>query len=335
MTVVTIAVATKTEGEYIYLVYTSISMKKKITIVIPCHNEEKNIPPLYEEIVSIMPEKYVFDVIFVDDGSRDLTREVIRALASKHKNITGIFLHRQSGHQAALKAGISAAKGEAVITMDADFQHPPETILTFLEKWEEGCDLVIAQKKEDPTSSPFMKIKRAIGYRIWDLVSDGRVPPRVSDFRLMGSSVVLFINQSKEHELFLRGLVTLAARKTAVVPYSVGSRVHGKSSYTTKMFVQLFMNGFVSFSIKPLRIGWMAGVVLFIGSGFYVTVDILSAIISHRPIIEGWTTIVALLFAMNSAILIYLGIIAEYIGIIFKEVKARPQYIIDEIVTSS
>jgi dolichol-phosphate mannosyltransferase len=309
-------------------------MNRKISIVIPCHNEADNIVPLYDAIESVIPKNYRYEVILVDDGSRDLTREIIRALATRHNNITGIFFHRQSGHQAALKAGILAATGDAVITMDGDFQHPPETIATFIEKWEAGADLVIAQKREDPSSSVVMKVKRAIGYRIWDIVSDGRVPPRVSDFRLMDKAVVAFVNQSKEHELFLRGLVTLAARKTVMVPYSVGSRLHGRSSYNTKMFVHLFMNGFVSFSIKPLRVGWMAGIVVFLLSGAYIVFDITVAILTHRAIIEGWTTIVALLFAMNSAILIYLGIIAEYVGIIFKEVKSRPQYIIDEQISS-
>ncbi len=304
--------------------------KKLISIVLPCLNEAKNIPLLIPELIAAIPPKYTYEIIFVDDGSNDNSYEVLTAIGKTNPHIKAVFLYRRFGHQAALKAGIDVASGDAVITMDSDFQHPPEMITEMIEYWEEGYDLIRAKKRTDKSVSISLKIKRSIGYFMWRIITGGVLPPGVSDFRLADKKVADYIRKTHEQELFLRGLFSLGAKKIKTVPYTVQNRKFGNSKYTPKMFVNMFVNGFISFSIKPLRLGWICGLVLTAISGLYLCVDIVTALLSNRPIIEGFTTIVALILCFSGFMLFYMGIIAEYIGIIFKEVKRRPLYMVDE-----
>lgn len=304
--------------------------KKLISVVLPCLNESKNIPLLVPELIQSIPPKYDYEIIFVDDGSTDDSYEVLNILGKSNPRIKAIFLYRRFGHQAALKAGIDAANGDAVITMDSDFQHPPSVVTEMISYWEEGYDLIRAKKRKDDSVSLSLKIRRGFGYFIWNAVTGGVIPPGVSDFRLADKKVADYLRKTHEQELFLRGLFSLGAKKIKTIPYSVQNRKFGRSKYTPKMFVNMFVNGFISFSIKPLRLGWICGLILTGLSGLYLCVDIITALIANRPIIEGFTTIVALILLFSGFMLFYMGIIAEYIGIIFKEVKRRPLYMVDE-----
>lgn len=305
-------------------------MTKLISVVLPCRNEAKNLPLLIPEIISNIPKKYNYEIVCVNDASDDDTLTVIKKLASKIKNIKGISFHKRFFHQAALVAGIKVAKGDAVITMDADFQHPPKLITQFIKFWEQGYDLIQGQKKSDESSNGALNIQRSLGYLIWTKISDGIIIPGVSDFRLMSKSVVAYVKKSKESEIFLRGIVNLGANKPLIIPYEVAARKSGKSNYNKKMFFNMFINGFISFSVKPLRFAWIIGLIVSVLSTAYIISDMILATIAGRSIIEGWKTIVALLLVLNGFIIFYLGILGEYLGVVFKEVKRRPRYIIDE-----
>ncbi len=303
---------------------------KAISVILPCFNESKNLSPLTKLIIKKIPTKYKYEIIIVDDGSSDNSVASIRELCSKNKKIKGVLFHRNFGQQAALKAGVDNSRGDAVITMDSDFQHPPEIIPIFIKRWEEGFDLVLGRKIDDKTASIFHKLMRQIGYKLWDVLTNNIIPPYVSEFRLMDKSVASYIKSVDEKEPFLRGLVSLFAKKQAIVPYKVGSRIHGKSNYSTRTLVITFLNGVISFSATPLRIGWIIGLVISICSGVYIFLDTAIAILSNRPIVEGWETIVSLNIMFGGFNILYLGIIAEYIGAIFREIKNRPLYQIHE-----
>lgn len=301
-------------------------MSRLISVVLPCHNEEKNITPLLTEIKKSIPRGYNYEIVFVDDGSTDSTRFVIEKLAKKDKKVRGIILHRNFGHQWALYAGIVKARGEAVITMDADFQHPPQAISKMVNGWMEGHD-VIQMQKSDAESS---KTTRSLAYKVWKWVSGGILIPGASDFRLIDRKVVDYLSYSEEREIFLRGITQIAASNPLVIKYKVGKRKFGKSSYTHKMFLNMFINGFISFSTFPIRIASIFGLILAFCSAAFLLTDILRAFITGRSIIQGYITIVLLILILNGFIIFYMGILGEYLGVIFREVKKRPKYIVEK-----
>lgn len=303
---------------------------KKISIILPCLNESQNLPLLIPEIVKNIPQKYDYEIICVDDGSNDGTDRFIENITQINKRVKGIIFHRRFGHQSALRAGINQSKGDVVITMDSDFQHPPELLPQLIKMWEKGFDLVLPQKKEDYTKNVLYKLNRQIVYQLWTWVSDSVLIPGVSDFRLMDKKVAEFISNSSESEIFLRGLINLAAKKSIIIPYKVKSRRFGKSSYSLRSLINFFINGFISFSTKPLRIASLFGLLIAAVATIFLFVDILHSIILGRGIIPGWLTLVVLVLVLNGFIIFYMGILGEYIGVIFKEVKKRPSYLIQK-----
>lgn len=307
-------------------------MSKLISIVIPCHNEEKNIAPLAKELVKVIPKKYRYEIIFVDDGSKDKTYIEIFKLGRKNKHVKGISLHRNFGHQAALVAGTHYSKGNAIIMMDADFQHPPALLPKIINLWESGHDLIQMQKAQEKTTNAIKKIIRAFGYKTWQFVSGGVLIPGVSDFRLMDRQLVKYLLDSQEREIFLRGLTNLAANNSITIPYNVGKRKFGKSSYTVKMFINMFVNGFISFSTFPLRIASTIGLIMTVVSTTLLLGDVLLALITQRRIIQGFLTLVFLMIILNGFIIFYMGVLGEYLGVIFREVKKRPMYLIGKMI---
>jgi len=304
----------------------------KISVVLPCRNESENLPSLIPEIIRNIPSKFAYEIICIDDGSTDGTGEVIKILAKKNKNIKGIIFYKNFGHQQSLRAGIEKSSGDAIIMMDADFQHPPGKIREFIKLWEKGFDLVQARKVKDQTSSLIMKIQRLFGYRIWKFVTNDTISPGISDFRLVSKEIREHIISSHENELFLRGLVGLVANNSIIIDYVVGKRKYGKSSYTLKMFLDMFINGFISFSVTPLRFATVLGLIIFLGVGAFIIIDIVRALITGEKIVKGYITLSMLTLGVNSILMIYLGILGEYIGVIFKEVKKRPHFIIKDTI---
>ena len=305
---------------------------KKISIIIPTFNESKNIPLIVPAVIKNIPKKYDYEIIFIDDNSPDGTFQAIREAGVKNRRIKGICMYKRFGLQPSLLAGIKKASGDAIITMDADFQHPPEMIPKLISLWEKGFDLVQPQKQEDKSFNPLLKSARRVAYRVWENISNGTLIPGVSDFRLMDRKVAEFIATSGETEIFLRGLVNMGANNPLIIPYKVGNRKFGKSKFRLRQLLNIFIIGFISFSPKPLRLAASFGLLIAISTSIFLVVDILHAIITDRTIIPGWETLVFLLLILNGFIIFYLGILGEYIGIIFKEVKRRPPYIVGKEV---
>jgi len=303
---------------------------KKVSIILPCLNEAGNLPLLVPEVIKNIPPKYNYEIICIDDGSTDSTPQVIKTLSKKDKHIKGIILHRRFGHEAAVWAGIEKASGDAIIYMDSDFQHPPVMIPKIIDLWEKGHDLIQLQKRDDQNASGIFRFFRQCGYWVWKFISDGVLIPGVSDFRLLDKKLKGYLISSQESEIFIRGIVGLAAKNPAILSYKVGKRRFGKSSYTMKMFINMFINGFISFSIKPIRLATIFGLLIAILTSLFLIFDIATALIAQRRMLEGWMTIIFLILILNGFIIFYLGILGEYIGIIFKEVKKRPKFIIDK-----
>ena len=305
---------------------------KKISVVIPTFNESENIALLTPAIIKNIPKKYNYEIIYVDDNSPDGTFETIKILGRKNKNIKGICMYRRFGLQPSFMAGMQQAKGDAIIIMDADFQHPPELIPELISLWEKGHDLVRPKKQEDQSFNPVLRSVRQVAYRAWENISDGTLISGVSDFSLMDRKVREFIISSGETEMFLRGLVSMAANNPILIPYKVGKRKYGKSSFSMNKLLNIFILGFISYSPKPLRLASLFGLTLAILTTIFLLIDFTYSIGFGIKIIPGYATIVLLVLILNGFTIFYLGIIGEYIGVIFKEVKNRPHYIIRKSV---
>lgn len=306
-------------------------MKTKISVVLPCHNEARNLPLLIPEIIKYIPKNYDYEIICVDDGSVDETANVIKLISNKNKKIKGILFHRNFGHQNALLAGIKKSSGSAIITMDADFQHPPKLLTKIIKKWENGHDMVQLIKNTQKGRG-LTEYARKIGYLFWKWVSQNTIHPGASDFRLIDKKTLEYIINSSEREIFLRGIVHLAAKNPYNIKYNVAKRKFGTSSYNFKMFLNMFINGFISFSTFPLRLGSIVGFIITSISVVILGGDVLFSLISGQRIIQGYVTIIFLMLILNGFLIFYLGILGEYIGVIFREVKNRPNYIIDELI---
>ena len=300
------------------------------SFVIPAFNEEENIEPLYKRLLSLMEnEKRKFEIIFVDDGSRDTTSEKVKLLIEKDKKVKLITLSRNFGHQSALTAGLNYAKGDAIISMDCDLQDPPEIILQMIEKWKSGIDIVYARRLNYRKDNWLKKISSRFYYKILNKISDIKIPLNVGDFRLISKAVLDEINQMGEKSRYLRGMVAWTGFKHDFVDYDRPDRELGKSGYSFKKLVALGMNGFLDFSFLPLRVGFILGMFTIIIGMLLLAYQIWDSIVNHAYYhLYKWLAVATFIFMGFMFMLMW--IIGEYIGKIYNEVRSRPIYIIKE-----
>jgi len=295
----------------------------RLSIVIPCYNEAENVPELYRQL-SGTAEKIAGEVefVFVDDGSRDGTLDLLKALAHEDLRVRVLSLSRNFGHQAALSAGIDTATGQAVVVMDADLQHPPELIPAFVEQWEAGYELVYAYRSQ---------VRPRLGYRVINWLMKIRIPPESADFRLMDRRVVEAFRRMPERTRFIRGMLSWLGFKQIGVAYSDRQRRGGQRAYTIGQTARMALHAVLSFSSLPLRAASLLGFCTLL-LGLVYAAYILYAFQAGWPIERGWTGLMMAILILGGVQLICLGIIAEYIGRIFEEVKQRPLYVIREYV---
>jgi glycosyltransferase involved in cell wall biosynthesis len=303
---------------------------KKISIIIPAHNEEGNISLIYQRIRNVFSklEHYTFEIIFVNDGSRDSTQSVLEQYSRNFDNVKFIEFSRNFGHQPAVKAGMDHADGNAVISMDADLQHPPELIPELIQKWEEGFDVVLTNRKYPKEISYFKKKTSEMFYRFLSRISDVDLKSGGgSDFRLLDSGVVQEFRNFTEDDLFLRGLTSWMGFRQTSVNFLAGERVSGESSYNIKKMMKFAFTGITAFSVKPLYLaaylGFMFSAFSVVGYGIYVIYSFLA-----ETEISGWASLIMTIVFFGGLQLIILGIFGIYLGKIFKQVKERPNYII-------
>lgn len=299
-----------------------------ISIVLPAFEEEQNIQPLCHEIIAHLGGSSGFEVIFVDDGSRDKTYERIEELSSSDKRVKGIRLSRNFGHQTALLAGLNEAAGDVIIMMDADGQHPPSMIPRLIEKLEEGFDVVNTTRIDAKGTGLFKRISSKWFYRVFNLLSDTRIEPASADFRCMNRKALDAFLTIEEHGRFTRGLVSWMGFRQAHMPYQAENRIGGKSKYSLRRMRLFAFDGVTSFSTKPLRISMILGLLTILGGFVYMIYAVVMYLQGHTN--PGWTSLLITVLLIGGIQLFSIGILGEYLARIFHEAKRRPHYFIEK-----
>jgi polyisoprenyl-phosphate glycosyltransferase len=299
-----------------------------ISIVIPIWNEESVIPELYRRIVAIMESSgESWELVCVNDGSRDRSRELLVDLHRQDERVKVIDLSRNFGHQVAITAGADFASGDAVIVMDADLQDPPEVVLRMIEKWREGYEVVYAVRKKREGETRFKLWTASLFYRLLRRITDINIPLDTGDFRLMDRRVVYAMRALREQHRFMRGLSSWVGFRQIGIEYERAERYAGETKYSLGRMVRLALSAITSFSYLPLQLATFVGFSL---AGISLIGIILTVILRLSGIsaLEGQaTTLVSVLF-LGGVQLIFLGIIGEYLGRIYDEVKHRPLYLV-------
>lgn len=308
---------------------------KKISFVVPVFNEEENIREFHRRLTQVMaPLPYDYEILFIDDGSKDRTSQLIRELSEKDPHVQGYVFARNFGHQLALTCGLDQSTGNAVISMDGDLQHPPEMVPELLKKWEEGYEIVQTVRKATEDATWFKNITSRLYYKLINSMSEVRVTPGGSDFRLMDRKAVDALNRFRERARFIRGMVNNLGFRYTTLEFVAPPRFAGHSKFSLRKMLRFALDGITAFSRVPLRlalyVGCIAGLgsILLIGHVIYVKYIIQDAV-------PGWTTLAAAEFFLGGVELIGIGIVGEYVGRIFDEVKQRPLYIIREHIVKS
>ena len=300
---------------------------KSVSIVVPVYNEEDNIEHFAESVGNVMGAmEYQYEILFVDDGSRDRSREILLCLERENPHVKAIFLARNSGHQIALTCGLDHADSDAVVTMDGDMQHPPELIPVLLEKWEAGYEVVQTIRQTTEGVSFFKRWTSKYYYKLLNLLSDVPIQPGGSDFRLMDRRVVLAFRKYREHARFIRGMVGAMGFRQIQMEFVAPPRFAGVSKFSLRKMSRFAMDGILAYSSVPLRwafyMGLLSGLcsILLLIHVFYETLN--------GNAVAGWATITVCILFFGGVQMVFLGIIGEYIGRIFEEVKGRPLYLV-------
>jgi len=309
---------------------------KTLTIVCPAYNEAEGIEQFFSALIKKLETitAYSVDVLFVVDGGEDNTFEILSKIAKKDSRVSVVKFSRNFGHQAALLAGIERAIGDVVITMDSDLQHPPEVISSLLDAYENGNDIVYTTRVREKIN-PLRKIAGSLFYWFMSVISDVSINANSSDFRLLSRKAINVLKEHiKERDVFLRGMTHWIGFESTTITFTPNRRVAGVSGYSFTKLVRLAISGAVSFSKKPLRAAIVAGVLSAL-LGFIFTLNTVFEYFVYGTLPPGWATVVILLSVFGSIQLLFLGILGEYIGVIFDEVKNRPRYVLDEEVYGS
>lgn len=304
---------------------------KKVTILIPSYNEEESIPLLYVELRKVIEtlSQYEWEILFVNDGSKDQTLEVIKVLRAKDERVNYIDLSRNFGKENAMLAGFDYATGDCMIIMDADLQHPPHIISDMLGKWEEGFDDVYAKRLTRGREPWIRKKMSLLFYKILQKSSRIEMLPNVGDFRLLDRKCIDALKQLRESERYTKGLFCWIGFKKTHVEFQQQERVAGNSSWNFINLLGLGIEGIVSFSTAPLRISTILGFAVSILAVIYMIYIIIKVVIWGEPV-AGYPTILSCILFLGGVQLLCLGIIGEYIARIFNESKNRPIYMVRE-----
>jgi len=303
-----------------------------LSVVIPVYNEENNIDPLLKRLLPVV-KNYNFEIIFISDGSKDKTDEVIKSKAKKDPSIKFVSFLRNFGHQKALTCGYNFAKGDCVITIDADLQDPPEVIGQMVKKWQNGAKIVYAKREKRDVDNFIKKLTAFLFYKFINFLSDTPIPTDVGDYRLIDREIVNFLNNLPEKSRFLRGLVAWGGHPASYVYFKREKRYAGVTHYTFSKMLNFALEGITSFSVKPLRLSIYKG---FFASFFSVIViatkSVQHFILNQGDWLPGWASLFFSIVFLGGVQLITIGLIGEYVGKIYQEIQNRPQYLIKEKV---
>ena len=302
---------------------------KKISVLIPCHNEEKSLPLLYPELVKLMDStpNYQWELMFVNDGSTDGTLEHLRQLRQQDQRVNFVDLSRNFGKEAAMLAGFDYVTGDCMVIIDADLQDPPELIPEMIKWWEQGYEDVYAKRKTRGRESWLRKRLSLMFYRLLQSSSRFDVLQNVGDFRLLDRSCINALRQMRESERYTKGMYSWIGFKKKEIEFDRGDRVAGSSSWSFRQLFSLAIDGITSFTSLPLRISTVVGFIVSMLAFIYMIYVFIKALIWGDPV-QGYPSLVILLLFLGGIQLLSLGIIGEYIGRIYNETKNRPDYIV-------
>lgn len=311
-------------------------MKKLVSLVAPFYNESGNVAEFFSRVAAVAAAlpAYDFEVIAVNDGSRDNTWNELREAHATYPRVQIIDLSRNFGKEAALTAGLDRAMGDAVVPIDSDLQHPPELIGDMLAQWEKGAEVVLAQRTDRVTDGRLQKITAVQFYRFHNKISNIKVPSNVGDFRLMDKAVVTALRQLPENHRFMKGLFAWVGFRTVTIPYDHGPRGAGTSSFNFWKLWNLALEGITSFSTAPLRVWTYVGLGASAFALLYTVLIIIKTLVLGRDV-PGYASLIASITFLGGIQLIGIGVLGEYIGRIYHEVKRRPVYLVRETHGSS
>lgn len=307
-------------------------MKPVYSIIIPVYNEEAVIRETYRRLTIVMEKTCeTYELIFVNDGSRDTSAHIIHELYLGDNRIKLLNFARNFGHQPAITAGMDYASGKAVIIIDADLQDPPEVILQMIEKWKEGWDVVYGKRQKRKGETIFKKVSAKLYYRFLTSMTNVDIPVDVGDFRLIDSKVCDALKTLPERNRFVRGLVSWVGFRQTAVEYIREERFAGSTKYPLKKMIRFALDGITSFSYKPLRLATSLGCLISMLSFIYLVIVFYQRIFTDTTI-TGWSSTIAVILFSQGIVMMMQGLMGEYIGRIFEEIKNRPIYILQEVV---
>lgn len=308
----------------------NVPTRPQLSIVVPAFNEETNLPKLHQALVEVLaPLAIDFEIIFVDDGSSDGTWARIAALHAGSPSVCGVRLSRNFGHQHALLAGLRHARGDGVISMDADLQHPPQMVPRLIDEWRKGFRIVKTVRVEAVDYGLVKKLTSRAFYRIFGFLSGVPLAEGMADFRLLDRQVVDEIMRFPEQDLFLRGVVEWIGFPATSLEYVAQPRFSGQTKYSFRKMLRFAWQGIRSFSLQPLRIGISIGAIASIASFLGVAYAIYGKIVEGHAV-PGWTSSLALTSLLFGVLFFYLAILGEYIGTVVVEARRRPRFIVSD-----
>ena len=304
---------------------------KKITLLIPCYNEESSLPALYEALVNLMNgnHNYDWDVILIDDGSKDNTTNIIKELRKKDVRIGYIELSRNFGKESAMLAGFDNADGDCVIIMDADLQHPPSVIPEMIKKWEDGFQDVYGKRLSRGRESWLRKVFSLIFYKFLQKTVRYDILPNVGDFRLLDRKCINELKRLRETERYTKGMFAWIGFKKASVEFHTQNRKAGNSHMSYRSLISLAVDGIMAFTVAPLKLSILFGLLVSFAAFIFMIYVVLNTLVYGDPV-AGYPTLITVILFLGGVQLLSLGIIGEYLGKIFIESKGRPAYIIEE-----
>ena len=304
---------------------------KTITILIPCYNEEASLPRLFEALEELMSheKQYFWEVLFINDGSKDRTLDIIKQLHQRDSRFGYISLSRNFGKERAMLAGFDHAQGDCMVIMDADLQHPPTAIPAMLKEWENGYEDVYAKRTTRGKESWLRKTMTMFYYRMLQKMSDIEILPNVGDFRLLDRKCIEALRQLRETQRYTKGMYCWIGFKKKEILFEQGDRQEGQSSFNFRRLLKLSIEGITSYTTSPLRISTMLGLLASLLAFVYMCYILIDTLIFGEPV-RGYPTIMVTVLFLGGAQLLSLGILGEYLGRIFHESKHRPVYITSE-----
>ncbi|HPH96194.1 MAG TPA: glycosyltransferase family 2 protein [Anaerolineaceae bacterium] len=313
---------------------TPSSSPLSVDLVIPLYNEEEALSPFHARLCAALEAlPHAFTIYYVDDGSSDGTLKQLEALAAADRRIRVVELSRNFGHQAALTAGLQQTKGDWVVTLDGDGQHPPDLIGEMLRLGLSGYDIVLTQRVDEEKVSLFKRLTARGFYALVNRIGDTQIQPGAADFRLMSRAAVDALNSMPEYHRFIRGMVAWMGYRSVILPYQPPQRLGGRSKYSLRKMLNLASDAVFSFSLVPLYIGISVGG-LFLLLALLEAVYVLSFWVTGQQssLTPGWSSTIFVLLVVGGSLMITMGLIGMYVGYIFQEVKRRPVYLVRRIL---